>query len=132
MLAVIKTGGKQYVVKPGDKLKVEKLEIAEGQEVVFSDTKLRQVISQFPKLTHTFNKTTGHLLIVGHLLHSVDKNKLDIGAPMVKNAKVSAKVLIQGKGDKIIVFKYKAKKRYKRKIGHRQKFTEIEITSIDA
>ncbi len=103
MLAVIKTGGKQYVVKPGDKIKVEKLETPEGQEIVFSDVLL------------------------------VEKNKkLDIGAPLVKDAKVTAKVLIQGKGDKIIVFKYKAKKRYKRKIGHRQKFTEIEITGIDA
>lgn len=101
MLAIIKTGGKQYIVKPGDKLKVEKLEQEEGQEVVFSDVLL------------------------------VEKNKkLDIGSPVVKDAKVTAKVLSHGKADKVIVFKYKPKKRYSRKIGHRQPFTEIEIIEI--
>lgn len=101
MLAVIKTGGKQYLVKPGDKIKVEKLDKKEGQEIVFSDVLL------------------------------VEKNKkVEIGCPKVKDAKVEAKVLSQGKGDKIIVFKYKSKKRYKRKIGHRQPYTEIEITGI--
>lgn len=101
MLAVIKTGGKQYLVKPGDKIKVEKLDRKEGQEVVFSDVLL------------------------------VEKNKkLEIGNPFVKETKVEAKILNHGKGDKIIVFKYKAKKRYSRKIGHRQPYTEIEITGI--
>lgn len=101
MLAIIKTGGKQYVVKPGDKLKVEKLDKKQGAEITFSDVLL------------------------------VEKNKkLEIGNPRVKDAKVEAKVLGHGKGDKIIVFKYKAKKRYSRKIGHRQPYTEIEITGI--
>jgi len=101
MLAVIKTGGKQYLVKPGDKLKVEKLEGEEGAGVSFSDVLL------------------------------VEKSKkLEIGTPKVKDAKVEAKILSHGKGDKIIVFKYKAKKRYSRKIGHRQPYTEIEITAI--
>ncbi|TSC94781.1 MAG: large subunit ribosomal protein L21 [Parcubacteria group bacterium Licking1014_1] len=101
MLAVIKTGGKQYLVKPGDKLRVEKLEKKEGEEILFSDVLL------------------------------VEKNKkIEIGNPLVKDAKVEAKVLSHGKGDKIIVFKYKAKKRYSRKIGHRQLYTEVEITGI--
>ena len=100
MLAIIKTGGKQYLVKPGDKLKVEKLEEKEGTEISFSDVLL------------------------------VEKNKkVEVGMPLVK-AEVQAKVLSHGKGDKVIVFKYKAKKRESRKIGHRQPYTEIEITGI--
>jgi len=101
MLAIIKTGGKQYIVKPGDKLKVEKLEAKEGEAFSFSEVLL------------------------------VEKSrKVEIGTPFVKDAKVEAKVLSQGKGDKVIVFKYKAKKRESRKIGHRQKYTEVEITGI--
>jgi large subunit ribosomal protein L21 len=101
MLAVIKTGGKQYLVKPGDKIKVEKLDAKQGEEISFSDVLL------------------------------VEKNKkTEIGAPVVKDVKVEAKVLSHGKGEKIIVFKYKSKKRYSRKIGHRQPYTEIEITGI--
>jgi large subunit ribosomal protein L21 len=101
MLAVIKTGGKQYVVEPGAKLKIEKLEKAEGETVVFSDVLL------------------------------TEKNgKVKIGDPIVAGAEVEGKVLKQDKFDKVIVFKYKPKKRYKRKIGHRQPFTEIEIISI--
>ena len=101
MLAVIKTGGKQYLVQPGDKIKVEKLDKKEGEVFVFSDVLL------------------------------VEKNKkVEIGTPVVKEVKVEAKILSHGRRDKIIVFKYKAKKRYSRKIGHRQPYTEIEITSI--
>jgi len=101
MIAVIKTGGKQYLVKPGDKLKVEKLDKKEGEEFSFSDVLL------------------------------VEKSKkLEIGNPLVKDIKVEAKVLSHGKGDKIIVFKYKPKKRESRKIGHRQPYTEIEIIGI--
>lgn len=100
MFAVIKTGGKQYLVQPGDKLKIEKLEKKQGEEFSFSDILL------------------------------VEKNKkVEIGTPLVK-AEVTAKVLSHGKGDKIIVFKYKPKKRESRKIGHRQPYTEIEIISI--
>lgn len=102
MLAVIKTGGKQYIVSPGVKLKIEKLEEKEGSEIIFSDVLL------------------------------VEKdNKIEIGNPLVKDAKVTAKVLSNGKGDKVIIFKYKAKKRYKVKKGHRQLYTEIEITGIE-
>jgi len=103
MIAVIKTGGKQYLVKPGDKIKIEKIKTAEGKEVAFKSVLL------------------------------LEKNqKLEIGAPLVKDAKVVAKVLSQGKGKKIIVFKYKPKTRYKKKQGHRQLYTEIEIIKIEA
>jgi len=101
MLAVIKTGGKQYLVQPGDKIKVEKLDAEEGKEITFSEVLL------------------------------CDKNGTpEIGEPLVPGAKVTAKVLSHGKGKKLIIFKYKPKKRYKRKIGHRQTFTEVEITGI--
>ena len=101
MLAIIRTGGKQYVVQPGDKLKVEKLEKKEGEEFSFTDVLL------------------------------VEKSKkVEVGAPILK-VEVTAKVLSHGKGDKIIVYKYKAKKRESRKIGHRQPYTEIEITAIN-
>ncbi|OGZ79349.1 MAG: 50S ribosomal protein L21 [Candidatus Staskawiczbacteria bacterium RIFOXYD2_FULL_37_9] len=100
MIAVIKTGGKQYLVKPGDKIKIEKLDKKEGEQIAFSNVLL------------------------------VEKSaKVEIGNPLVKT-EVTAKVLSHGKGDKIIVFKYKPKKRYSRKIGHRQPFTEVEIIEI--
>lgn len=101
MLAVIKTGGKQYIVKPGDKIKVEKLDKKEAEKFSFSDVLL------------------------------LEKNKkTEIGFPVIKGAEVEAKVLSHGKGEKVIVFKYKSKKRYSRKIGHRQPFTEVEIIGI--
>ena len=101
MLAVIKTGGKQYLVKPGDKIRIEKLEAKEGDEVIFSDVLL------------------------------VEKNKkIEIGKPFLKEVKVSGKVLKQGRSEKVIIFKYKPKKRYKVKRGHRQPFTEVEILKI--
>jgi large subunit ribosomal protein L21 len=100
MLAIIKTGGKQYIVKPGDKIKVEKLDKKQGENFSFSEVLL------------------------------IEKNrKVEIGAPNVK-AEVEAKVLSQGKREKVVVFKYKSKKRYSRKIGHRQPYTEVEITGI--
>lgn len=102
MLAVIKTGGKQYIVSAGQKLKIEKLEVEEGKEVIFSDVLLVE-----------------------------NEGQIEIGDPLIKNAKVKAKVLRQGKAKKVIVFKYKAKKREKKKKGHRQPFTEIEITEIE-
>ena len=97
MYAIIKTGGKQYMVEQGNKLKVEKLNVAEGDAV--------------------------DLEVV-----AVSENgQLKTGA-----GKVTAKVLSHGKDKKIIVFKYKAKKDYRRKKGHRQPFTEIEIQSVQA
>lgn len=103
MLAVIKTGGKQYLVSPGDKIKIEKLNKKEGAEVAFNDVLL------------------------------LEKNKkVEIGTPLVKEAKVVGKVLQQGKDKKVIIFKYKAKKRYKVKKGHRQPFTQVEILKIES
>ncbi len=106
MIAVIKTGGKQYLVSPGDKIKVELLEAEEGKEITFGEVLLCLPASR--------QATDG----------------LQIGTPLVTGAKVTAKVLTHGKGEKLIIFKYKPKKRYKRKIGHRQQFTEVEILSI--
>ncbi|MBI2640930.1 MAG: 50S ribosomal protein L21 [Candidatus Sungbacteria bacterium] len=101
MFAVIKTGGKQYLVSPGQKLKVEKLDAKEGGKIIF-----------------------GEVLLVA------DDKKTEIGTPLVKGAKVEAKVLRQGRDKKIIVFKYHAKTRYRKKKGHRQAFTEVEIMKI--
>jgi len=103
MLAVIRTGGKQYIAEPGKKLKIEKLDNKEGEEIILSD-----------------------------ILLTENDGKVEIGDPVVKNAQVKAKIVSQGKGEKIVVFKYKPKKRYSRKIGHRQLFTEIEILSINS
>jgi len=101
MLAVIKTGGKQYLVSPGKIIKVEKLKGEEGSEVKFDKVLL------------------------------VEKNKkIEVGDPLVKGAQVTGKVIKQGKDKKVISFKYKAKKRYRTKKGHRQPFTEIEILKI--
>jgi len=102
MLAVIKTGGKQYIVTPGKKIKIEKLAKKEGSEVSFNEVLLLE-----------------------------KGKKIEIGTPTVKGVKVIGKVLSQGKGKKIIVFKYKSKTRYKVKKGHRQLFTEVEITKIE-
>jgi len=102
MLAIIKTGGKQYKVAPGDKIKIEKIDKKEGSEITFPQVLL------------------------------VEKNrKLEIGTPFIKGAKVVGKILSQGKDKKVIVFKYKPKTRYKKKAGHRQLFTEIEIIKIE-
>ena len=101
MFAVIKTGGKQYMVSPGDKIKVEKLEVEEGKKIIFKEVLL-------------FSK----------------KEKLKIGTPLVKGIKVEAKVISQDRSKKVIILKYKAKKRYQVKKGHRQPFTEIEISKI--
>jgi large subunit ribosomal protein L21 len=102
MLAVIKTGGKQYLVSPGEKIKIEKIKKNVGEEVVFDQVLLIE-----------------------------KKDKVEIGTPFIKGAKVKGKVVKQGKGEKIIVFKYRPKKRYRKKQGHRQSFTEVEITKIE-
>jgi len=102
MLAIIKTGGKQYLVSLGDKIKIEKLNKKEGEKVEFSEVLLVE-----------------------------DKGKLKIGTPLVKDAKVIGKVIKQGRGKKIIVLKYKPKRRYRVKRGHRQLFTEVEILKIE-
>ena len=103
MFAVIKSGGKQYVVHPGEKIKVEKLETPQDKEVVFSDV----------------------LLVAG------DKPEESlVGAPYVAGYEVRGKVLAQDRGKKIIVYKYKSKKHYHKKQGHRQSYTEVEILEI--
>ncbi len=102
MFAVIKTGGKQYKVSEGDILDIEKLEIEEGGEVVFE----------------------------GVLLLEDEDTK--IGKPEVEGVSVKAKVVKQGREDKKIVYKYKPKKRQRKKQGHRQPFTRVEIKEIKA
>ena len=102
MFAIIRTGGKQYKVSSGQKIKVEKLNAKEGKEIVLGDV----------------------------LLVAKDDSEIRIGTPKVKGAKVKAKVLKHIKGKKIVIFKYKAKKRYKKKQGHRQQYTEVEIKEI--
>lgn len=102
MLAVIKTGGKQYKVSPKQKIKIEKLEKKAGDEVVFDDVLL------------------------------LDNEKdIIIGSPIIKGAKVTGKVLSQDKHDKLVTYKYKPKKRYRVKKGHRQPYTEVEIIKIE-
>jgi len=103
MLAIIKTGGKQYKVKAGDKIKIEKIEGEIGTKTEF-----------------------GEVL----LLADEDGKEVKIGAPFIKGVKAEGKILKQDRGDKVIIFKYKAKKRYHKKQGHRQDFTEVEITKI--
>ena len=101
MLAVIKTGGKQYKVKVGDRIKVEKLPGKEGSKVAFKE-----------------------VLFLGS-----DK-EVKIGTPLVKSAKVEGKILKTAKAKKVVGIKFKAKKRYKVKFGHRQIRTDVEITAI--
>lgn len=100
MYAVIETGGKQYKVQEGDKLRVEKLDAQVGDTV-------------------TFDK----VLFVGG-------DDVKVGRPYVEGAKVEAKVLEQNKAKKVVVFKFKAKKNYRNKRGHRQPYTFIEIGTI--
>jgi large subunit ribosomal protein L21 len=103
MYAIIETGGKQYKVQEGDELFIEKLDANEGDTVSFD-----QVLAVF--------KDSG----------------LVLGSPVVAGAVVSAKVERHGKGRKIIVYKYKAKKNYRRKQGHRQPYTKVVIEKIQA
>jgi large subunit ribosomal protein L21 len=102
MYAIIQTGGKQYRVQEGDVLSVEKLAVAEGD-------------------TLTFDKV---LLVSG-------QDGITVGRPYVEDAVVEAEAIEHGKGKKIIVFKYKAKKNYRKKQGHRQPFTKVRITKIN-
>ena len=101
MYAIIESCGKQYKVAEGDVVFFEKLDVEEGKKV-------------------TFDKV---------VLVSEDK-KVEVGAPYVKGVKVEGKVVANGKGKKIIVYKYKAKKNYRRTQGHRQPYTKVEITKI--
>ena len=101
MYAVIEACGKQYKVTKGDVVFFEKLDAEEGKKVTFDKVVLLS-----------------------------DEGKVEVGAPYVKGIKVEGKVVAHGKGKKIVVFKYKAKKNYRRKQGHRQPYTKVEITAI--
>ncbi len=102
MYAIIETGGKQYKVEQGDVVFIEKLNVEAGETV-------------------TFDK----VLVVGG-------DSVKVGAPYVEGATVSANVVKNGKDKKIIVYKYKPKKGYHKKQGHRQPYTKVEITAINA
>ena len=101
MFAVLNTGGKQYKVSQGDLIKVEKLESDVGDKVTLSQ-----------------------VLMVGQ------GEDVEVGSPYVSNCEVTSEVVEQGKGAKIIVFKKKRRKGYRRKNGHRQRFTQLKITEI--
>ena len=101
MYAIIKTGGKQYRVQEGDSIFVEKLAADVDSEVVFDQ-----------------------------VLAVVNDGDVKVGAPVVEGAKVTAKVLEQGKQKKIRIFKYKAKSNYRRRMGHRQPYTRVTVESI--
>ena len=101
MYAVVVTGGKQYKVSAGETIEVEKLPLKVGQKVELD-----------------------RVLLIG------DENKVQVGDPTVEGAKVMATVAGQGKGKKVIVFKYKPHNRYRRKAGHRQAYTRLRIDRI--
>jgi large subunit ribosomal protein L21 len=103
MYAVIQTGGKQYRVAEGETLRVEKLSANTGDKLSFSP-----------------------------LLFADDGGNVQIGKPNVSGIHVEAEVLGQGLGDKILIYKYKRRKSYRRKTGHRQPFTALKIVSIRA
>jgi len=117
MLAVIKTGGKQYLVFPGDIIKIEKISKPVSAKAVAG----KKIVE---------DKKESQEIIFDEVLLLEKNKKLEIGTPFVKGAKVVGKILKQGKGKKVIIFKYKPKKRYKVKKGHRQPFTEVEILKI--
>ena len=103
MYAIIETGGKQYKVQEGDVVFIEKISFNEDETVLFDK-----------------------------VLAISDDNGLTVGTPMLEGASVSAKVIGQGKDKKIIVFKYKPKKHYHKKQGHRQPYTKLTIKEINA
>ena len=101
MYAVIKTGGKQYRVAAGEKLKVEQIPADIGSEIVLNE-----------------------VLVVA------DGENITTGAPLVKGASVTARVVAHGRGDKVHIYKMRRRKHYRKSQGHRQNFTEIEILGI--
>ena len=101
MYAIIESCGKQYKVAEGDVVFFEKLDVEEGKKVTFDQVVLVS-----------------------------DNGKIEVGAPYVKGVKVEGKVVAHGKGKKILVYKYKAKKNYRRTQGHRQPYTKVEISKI--
>ncbi len=101
MYAVVKTGGKQYRVSEGDKVRVEKIEVEEGSTVDLD-----------------------------RVLLIADGEQVTVGTPYIDGGKVTGKVVAQGRAKKVDVIKFKRRKKYRRSHGHRQAFTELEITSI--
>ena len=101
MTAIFETGGKQYKVSEGDVVYIEKLDVSEGDTIAFDK-----------------------------VLAIVDGDSSRFGAPYLDGTKVEASVVKNGKSKKIIVFKFKAKKSYRRRQGHRQPYTKVQITSI--
>lgn len=102
MFAILKTGGKQYTVKPGDIIDVEKIDSEKGDSVE-----------------------------LGNVMAVSNDNGFNAGSPYLENASVKAEVMDQVRGKKVIVFKRKPKKDYKRKYGHRQYFTKLKINEIN-
>lgn len=103
MYAVIKTGGKQYRVSEGDRLRVEMLDVEAGSEISFDQ-----------------------VLLVG------SGDSVKVGTPLVSGAVVKAQVEDHGRGDKIVVIKFRRRKHYRKKQGHRQYYTQVKITGISA
>lgn len=101
--AVIETGGKQYRVQEGDTFDIERLDAEEGEKIELDN-----------------------------ILAVSDGEKLNVGTPLVEGAKVSAKVVKLHRGKKVVAFKFKQRKGYRRKVGHRQELTRIEIEKISA
>ena len=102
MYAIVETGGKQYRVEPGDIITVERLPGSKDDEVLFDK-----------------------------VLFVSDKEKIELGHPFIKDAKVKGKILNQGRSKKIVVFKFRRRKRYHKKRGHRQYLTTVKIENIE-
>lgn len=103
MYAIFASGGKQYRAAPGDVVRLEKLNVEAGEPVTFDN-----------------------VLLIG------DGDSINIGAPTIAGAKVEAKVKANGRADKIIVVKFRRRKHHRKQMGHRQHYTEVEITGISA
>lgn len=104
MHAVLRTGGKQYLVHAGDVIQIEKLPGSAGEDVVFDEV----------------------------LLVSDESGSTQVGTPLVESASVKGKIVEQARGPKITVFKFKRRKKYRKKQGHRQSYTAVEILDINA
>ena len=102
MYAIIRTGGKQFRAEPGKTLRIPSMETEPGETVKFED-----------------------------VLLGADGDSIKIGTPGVSGASVTAEVVRHGKGEKIVIFKHKRRKNYRRKQGHRQKFTEVRVSEIN-
>jgi large subunit ribosomal protein L21 len=102
MYAIIRTGGKQFRAEPGKTLRIPSLDVEPGQTVTFEE-----------------------------VLLGASDDEVKVGAPLLGGAAVTAEVVKHGKGEKIIIFKHKRRKNYRRKQGHRQKFTEVRVSEIN-